>query len=327
MRKNRKFLFLILVIVSLFLGINEVSAAENCTCYYNGRLTDSDSGGGNQTYYLTSISFKKSNYDSAGDKNKYQPSISYFGEMMYHPDTENSGAIKDETSSATWFTRWLQGGAGVNSSQVEALFNNGCDCNALGTLSFVSSGGSKELFYNLDDYYTLLPSDLPILGYNRLDLTSMTYEQFKEQKESDDVADTASGQGYAGTQGIINWGNLISGSGYYNINDVGDACNSISEILSYLSKLLWLICVAAIIFLVVMTAINFIQAIVGSEEDKLLKAFKNLKTRIIVLIILLLLPTIVTFAINIYNSNAENKMGVVSVDENGNIYCKVPDNN
>ncbi len=318
----RKYLLSVFVLFCfIFIGINDVKAADNCTCYYNGRLQDSDSQGRNETHYLVSISFNKQNYNSSGDKEKFQPNISFFGEKMYHPDTEESGKIEDETSLATWFTRYFQGGAGVSSSQVESLFDTDCDCNAVGTLTFISSAGSKELYYNIDDYYYMLPSDLPVLGYNRLDLTSMTYEQFQEQLESDNVGNTSSGQGFAGIQGIVNWGNLISGTGYYNIDDVGKGCSTVTPIATYLSQIFWLICVVSIIFLVVMTAIDFIKAIVGSEEDKLLKAFKNFKTRIIVVIILILLPAIVSFAINIYNQNADNSNGVVEIGEDGKPFC------
>ena len=325
---KKYFISFLLIVGILFVNISGVNAvnvqgggssgSQNCTCYYSGRLLDSDSGGANQTYYLTSISFKKSDYDSAGDKEKYQPTISYFGEMMYHSETEQAGAIQDETSLASWFTRWFQGGAGVNSGQVELLFNNGCDCNALGTLTFVSSGGSKELFYNLDDYYTLLPSDLPLLGYNRLDLTPMTYEQFKEQKESENVADTSGSQGLSGIEAILEW---TKKEDEYDLGDVGNPCTIINTNLkNLLSAAFWFISVAAIILIVVMTAIGFINAIVGSDDEKLKTAFNHLITRLIVVFILLLLPMLLTFIINIVNDNIG---GTVKVGANGDVFCEI----
>ena len=75
-----------------------------------------------------------------------------------------------------------------------------------------------------------------------------------------------------------------------------------------------------IILIVVMTAIGFIKAIVGSDDEKLKTAFSHLITRLIVVFILLLLPMLLTFIINIVNDNIG---GTVKVGANGDVFCEI----
>lgn len=82
-----------------------------------------------------------------------------------------------------------------------------------------------------------------------------------------------------------------------------DACNIISDDLSdILSDIFSYICIAGIILVVVITILDLIKIITGSDEENFSKFFKNLVTRIIVIIILLILPAIVTFVINLTNN-------------------------
>ncbi len=102
---------------------------------------------------------------------------------------------------------------------------------------------------------------------------------------------------------------------------IGDPCQAISgNVSNMLVIAFWIISVASIVLLVVMTAISFVKAIVGSDEEKLKAAFQHLLTRIIVVIILLLLPTILTFVIDVINENAA---GEISVGTDGNIFCDI----
>ena len=110
-------------------------------------------------------------------------------------------------------------------------------------------------------------------------------------------------------------------NGEYNVNNEGDECSIINENLkNVLSGAFWFISIAGIILVVVMTAISFIKAIVGSDDEKLRNAFSHLITRIIVIVILLLLPMILTFIINLINNNVE---GEVKIGEDGNVFCDI----
>ncbi len=322
---KKKLLIILVIMFAVLIKIDNVSAAENCNCYYTGYLHTEDNGSDYQTNYLVNIRFNKSDFDEVENKEEYEPKIAFFGEKGFNTVTGESGRISDKTSEAKWFSRWFQKGAGLDGNSVKNLFDNNCSCGSLGELTFLSQNHSKELLYNVDDHYHIFGKDLPILDYERSDLTLITKEEFDEQRNSENVAETAEDQGYSATvdvQTIVNWANE---HGYGDeINAIGDPCYVIDgELEKLLSIAFWLISIVGIVLLVVMTSISFIKAIVGSDEEKLKDAFSHLVTRIIVLIILLLLPMILTFIINIINSNLE---GEVSIGEDGNVFCDVTNN-
>lgn len=112
----------------------------------------------------------------------------------------------------------------------------------------------------------------------------------------------------------------------YDIDSLGDPCTIISPSLkNMLISAFWIISVGGIILVVVMTAISFIKAIVGSDDEKFRDAIKHLYTRIIVIIILLLLPMILTFIINLINNTVGE--GKVSIGSNGeDVFCDITGN-
>lgn len=328
-KEKSKFIMFIFVFFAFLLNINDVSAADTCSCYYHSRGTTADNGDQYNTYYLAQIDFNKSEYENANPY--YSPTIAFFGEKGFNTVTGQDGAIEDKTSEVSWLGVAFSKDNSDLYNTVSAVFDN-CSVEScgnirtqryIGPVQYQDTGGLK--FYSFNNSKNLLYEANPMtLGAVTVSFQSVSKEEFEQLKVSDNVGESSEDLGLSGYAGIVNWGNLISGTGYYSINDVGKACNSVAPIAEYLSQLLWIICVASIIILVIMTAINFVQAIVGSEEDKLLKAFKNLKTRIIVLILLLLLPTIVSFVIGIYNDNAD---GVVKIGSDNEPYCAVFDEN
>lgn len=107
----------------------------------------------------------------------------------------------------------------------------------------------------------------------------------------------------------------------YNIDSIGDPCNIISPNLrSLLNTIFWAISIVGVILVVVMTALSFIKAIVGSDDEKFRDAFRHLLTRIIVVIVLLLLPAILSFIITLINDSAS---GTVAVGADGNVFCDI----
>ena len=90
-----------------------------------------------------------------------------------------------------------------------------------------------------------------------------------------------------------------------NYSDDVDSCSLISgDVQTLLHDVFLYICVAGIIILVVMTMINLIKVITGADENLLRNFLKSLITRIICLIILLILPSLVTFVIQVINGQA-----------------------
>ena len=107
----------------------------------------------------------------------------------------------------------------------------------------------------------------------------------------------------------------------YDVNSIGDPCTIISPRLKELLNIIfWAISIIGIILVVVMTALSFIKAIVGSDDEKFRDAFRHLLTRIIVVIVLLLLPMILSFIITLINDSAS---GEVTVGKDGNIFCDI----
>lgn len=90
------------------------------------------------------------------------------------------------------------------------------------------------------------------------------------------------------------------------------------ELIDFLKKLFWIISIAGIILLVVMTMVEFVKALTGSDDSGLIKGFKHTFVRIVAVIILLLLPTIITFILTLVNRYSDYKIG-----GNGNVICGV----
>lgn len=325
-------LFCVFALFSIFVNIDGVSAANSCTCYYTGYLKTKDNGSTYQTNYLVSIKFNKKDFDAVENKEDYAPTISYFGEKGYNTVTSESGKLEDKTSNASWydykFVGLVQDGqpkAGLDGDKVNSLFKNSCSCSALGKLTFWSRGDSKDLYYNIDDYYYDF-SKLPFVGglfdgdHERVDLTLITKSQFDEQRKSKNVAETAEDQGFSSnvdTNKIVEW----AGEEGWTIDSIGNPCTVINDDLKkLLNTIFWIISILGIILVVVMTALSFIKAIVGSDDEKFRDAFRHLLTRIIVVIILLLLPMILSFIITLINDNVE---GEVKIGSDGDLFCDI----
>lgn len=109
--------------------------------------------------------------------------------------------------------------------------------------------------------------------------------------------------------------------GEYGIEDVGDVCGPINSYLGELiTTFLWIIDIIAIILLIIMTMVNFIQALTGMDDEKLRNTFKYLRNRIVAVVVLLLLPVLVGWIIETIN---ENSGGVVMIGADGQPFCGV----
>lgn len=150
-------------------------------------------------------------------------------------------------------------------------------------------------------------------------------ESFNSDSDYEDVIDVDdkyddndNSGGSVDTSVIMDWANIEN---EYDLGDVGDPCSIINTNLkNLLSNVFWFISIAGIILVVVMTAISFIKAIVGSDDEKFKTAFSHLITRLIVVFILLLLPMFLTFIINIIN---DNMGGTVKVGADGDVFCDI----
>ena len=119
------------------------------------------------------------------------------------------------------------------------------------------------------------------------------------------------------------WGDRSSYDNQYN--DVGDPCKTISNnpwLIQLLSWLFWFIAIAGLVIFLVMSIMDFIKAVTGSDDANLKKAFKNLAIRAVVVVILFLLPALLNLIINFLNENL-GKEGTYQIGSDGNLYCDV----
>lgn len=98
-------------------------------------------------------------------------------------------------------------------------------------------------------------------------------------------------------------------------------CDLIPDTIKDIIKnLFFIIQIIGIILLVVLSMVEFIKALTGENEDGIKQALKNTFKRIILVVILLILPSLIIWILNIVNDNRYVK------DNNGN-YVIGSDNN
>lgn len=157
---------------------------------------------------------------------------------------------------------------------------------------------------------------------NAIDATTATSEEMKEiveqakQKlENDKNNNENKDKDIIGA--ILKWGESSDSTVYDGIS--GNPCALINgEVRELLHQVFLGISIGGIIILIVMTAISLIKVITASEDNALSNFIKGLWKRIICLIILLLLPTIITFLIQVVNG-----VGVAWNINSGNPLCDI----
>lgn len=195
----------------------------------------------------------------------------------------------------------------------------------------------------LDDI-TLSYTDKSGIGsrYNKIDnITNYSSESGApsdhtgeyEGQQTGDYHDTQSDEQAAGKnkgatrEEIERWGGLASYNTLGELGDVNSSCSVVrnnSLLTSILRFVFWAISIGGILVLIIMTVLDFVKAVTASDDAGLKKAFQHLVKRAIAAVVLLLLPMIVSFIINIINGNApETLNGTVQIGEDGELYCDV----
>ncbi len=323
----------IFIIISMFfIKINGVSAA--CSCYFTGQLmTDND---GYRTDYLLEVSL------TAGQ----DPKIIYFGESGFDVESGESGAYNNLTNEMVSNNKFLKNFGDDQRALADNVAKAGClvtgasaGCNRF-TIYYESwdgpSGRDRRIFWKAPT----ISENVPIIGgipgigdqvawdptaVHSDKFRAISKENYSKLKKADSAASTIEDLGLEDSDfsaeilAIQKWAQQ---TGQTNVEDIGDPCliidGSLQELLSHV---FWIISILGIILVVVMTALSFIKAIVGSDDEKFRDAFRHLITRIIVVIILLLLPMILNFIISIINDNVS---GVVKIGSDGKTpFCDI----
>ena len=347
MKEKTKLLFLIMFIVSLFWGINDVNAAGCqygiiCNYEYCGRRGSANNPGylapscpSNSGNFILSVAYTcSSTSNSAADCKSFVSWAKIARNLGTSYENVNFGNYDEVFHNADFLKDKFNETGAFSCPSFYASLTNTIDDNTY-SFSYTNNGGklisangnssgkySSQECINQGTSTSDIDARLEEITTNRA--TDTAIDQGKEEAENntgghlgnaDDSASTLSSQDL---DKIFDWAGL---SDEYSMGDVGDPCSIISTNLkNILSNAFWLISVVGIILVVVMTAISFVKAIVGSDDEKLRDAFSHLITRIIVVIILLLLPMILTFIINIINNNYT---GTVKIGDGGNVFCDI----
>ena len=337
-RKKNVFLILIFTFIFMFFGLNNVKAVTRCDygiqCKYSlSNLRESVGGG-----YLMGGGYLYVTFQCSDNSKSFSECSSFIAK---------AAASKQDMSANAFFETGGNPGEDIPISNYNDLFGSNAN-------SFKNNFSTDNKFSCPVMYYIGEESNSKVkLGFSKFGVgasgrTSFTADPLANPScieqgvtvDEDDLQDQATddasnayadeetgkndakdnnASGGVDTQVIVDW---AQNHGYGNgVTSLGDPCTVINpELQDILSGAFWLISIVGIVLLVVMTAISFIKAIVGSDDEKLKEAFKHLVTRIIVVIILLLLPMLLTFIITLINDSAE---GEISVGADGNIFCDV----
>jgi hypothetical protein len=84
-------------------------------------------------------------------------------------------------------------------------------------------------------------------------------------------------------------------------------CNSFVELMDFLDEMYFLIIIFVVVGLVVYGMLDFTQAVLSEKPDSITLAFKKFKTRAIIVIIIILLPSLLNMTFSIFTGASENK--------------------
>lgn len=309
----KKYMFLFILILSVFFtGFGDVNAATEpadeayevldgyAACVYNGvYISDGDAYRQEVQVYL--YAYREKNGSNriwprvyASDQFVFadadiEPKLNYVDLMSWGWNDSDYNNLVDTNKN---FSRFYSNGKYKCPSGLyyyQPLLNwDSCPRNAAGSCLQLKLDNSLSKTSN--DAGTLTVKSQ---GYDWIKNTELSQEA---QGGRDDTI--SNDHGIIGA--IMNWGKGNDETRYDK--DSVDPCALISGgTLDLLQKVFMFISVAGIIILVVMTAISLIKVITASEDNALSNFLKGFWKRIICLIILLLLPTIITFLIQVVN--------------------------
>ena len=313
MMKGRKFIY-IFVFLLCFLFTQNVNAATTCEygiqCKYAlDGLRDSVGGGHYMGGGYLYVVFQ------CEDNSKTYSECSRFTVKAAASKQDMSGNALHETGGNPGEEIEITDNSDIIPSNVndyKSYFSNN-DRFVCPTLYYLGSGGLRVKFQKFGEGMNRISwTAEPLSGTTCIDKDESVDEDAMQDQATEDAghahADSASGKNDEKDDGIdegiiqsiLDWAGLES-STRYELNEV-DPCAIISgDIQQLLHTVFLFISVAGIIILIVMTIISVVKVITASEDDALSNFLKGLWKRIICLIILLLLPVIVTFLIQVVN--------------------------
>lgn len=92
------------------------------------------------------------------------------------------------------------------------------------------------------------------------------------------------------------------------------SCSSLSGIADLISKAYFIIEIAALVILVIFTALDYAKVILSDGQDEMKKVNKKLLTRLIITVVILLLPALINFVLGIFNIQGFNSEDPLCVE-------------
>lgn len=90
-------------------------------------------------------------------------------------------------------------------------------------------------------------------------------------------------------------------------------CGTLGELADLVKTGYFIIEIVALVILIVFTVLDYAKVILSGEQDEMKKTNKRLKTRLIIMIVILLLPALINFVLGVFNIegfNSENPLCV-----------------
>ena len=304
------------------LSKDDLSCDYGIKCIYNlDKMTVKSSSNGQEiamaslgVYYQCSDSSKKlsecSSFKSLAHVSMNGSSVTSNHRsipMPYYDEVFGTVSIND--NKANYFTKdnkfycpdfYYRVGGNPNAGESDDWVDIGYESNTHGRLSDGKTifKGSECIEQNTkvddDEFKKLVETANDTSIYEQA-----TGDADKDEREGNDIIDA-----------IVSWGER--GNSLRYSSEGVDPCALINgEIQKILHDAFLFISVGGIIILVVMTSISLVKVITASEDDALRNFLKGLWKRIICLIILLILPVLVTFIIQLVN-NVAPSLGINS---------------
>ena len=299
--------FIFVPFVSLFVFNMDVNAEDTCSCYYT--FTETLENGYTVYYY----------------KAKYGENYAEFSQGKYTNYGVN-GSTGELTDTSVFFPV-RSDPFNVNSGKI---YRASCSVNACQSADLHTNfKGNKQLHSSViacDNDCNDTDSNCSVCSseeYNKWEkggvLKAISEDEWDKVATSLHSPDGDENVANSGDSGVSSTTGIADAVSPYETDFEDVECDIISDDLkSFLNRFFWVISIAGILLLVIMTMIEFIKVLTGSDDSGLIKGFKHTLIRILAVIILLLLPTILTALINLINKYSTYKVG-----EDGSVTCGI----
>lgn len=340
--KNRLFIGLFLFVLCFMFTSNVSAKTINKTCFYSGQMRDesvntSGTERGNQTfavaieYSCNTSNNKCSSKYAAGytDQNGNSKTINFKNASDVFGSSSESKDSFYKNKKITCPSKIVV--TGNTTDGVYMFYDCPSGKAANGECLGNATQFSKTSVPSGDDLADKVKNVTDLGHYNSNQAANTPATDSNNEKKGvdnskyiDSIKNRASGDVSDNTNNKKNFEDLKSGNSCTSLLGKGE-----KSIAPLLKNAFFVTCVIGIVIAIFSVSGDFVKAITSGENDAIAVAFKNAKTRIIATIILLLLPVIINFVIDIINDNVivitDNEKNKTEVKIGSVSNCKIVD--